>query len=53
MQEIPFGGAQGILGLCGVVFHGADAGHAQKYVALQNSANNMQKLTKISENSGW
>ena len=42
-----------IMGLYGVVLHGADARNVQKCVALQNNAKNVQKLTKFVEKSGW
>ena len=41
-----------ILGLHGVVFHGADARDAQKSVGLQNNTNNVEQLIKIIETSG-
>ena len=41
-----------ILGLHGVVFHGADARDAQKCTALQNDTKFVQKLVQIIEQSG-
>jgi len=51
--EIHFLGRTGlIIGLYGVVLHGADARNVQKCVALQNNAKNVQQLTIIVEKSG-